>query len=72
MQGFLRERSKVPEHILLQERMVQPLEHPLRQDEVEQEGVYVAPVELTLKLNCRELSQERFYSLSFYWISSPG
>ena len=59
MQGVLRERVKVPEHILLQERMVQSLEHPLHQDEVEQKGDYVSPVELTLKLNLTELKRKR-------------
>ena len=49
MQGVLRRRTAVQEHILFQEWMVHPLEHALHQDEVEQEGGCVAPFELRLR-----------------------
>merc|ERR1712048_940505 len=62
MQNILRERTSMQEYILLQERVVQPLGHALQKDEVEQEGGYLAPVDLCRgdQKSCRKLTTVRW------------
>ena len=72
MQGVLRESTRVSEHILLQERMVQPLGHAMHQDEVEQEGGDIAPVDRRVELNLMDLKWEIFYFILFDQTCHPG